>query len=217
MLDTVPLIFSQEQAQINEELNGKDLLVIFDGTTRFGEVMAIVVRFISSDWQTQQRLIHFQLIVQSMSGEQVARELITALSIQYSISSSSLLAAMLVVSGATVSTVRDQAMSANRKRSYDAAFKLAAVEDAEKTTNRVAARKLRVDERRIREWRQKKSDLVKIPSKKKRLEGGGRKASLPEMEEVVAWIEGCRAKNFRVTRVSVRRKVAEITQAQGKA
>ena len=27
-------------------------------------------------------------------------------------------------------------MSANRKRSYDAAFKLAAVEDAEKTTNR---------------------------------------------------------------------------------
>ena len=94
-------------------------------------------------------------------------------------------------------------MSANRKRSYDA-FKLVAVEDAEKT-NRAAARKFRVDERRIREWRQK-SDLVKIPSKKKRLEGGGRKAALPEMEEVVAWIEGCRAKNFRVTRASVRRK-----------
>ena len=57
-------------------------------------------------------------------------------------------------------------MSANQKRSYDAAFKLAAVEDAEKTTNRAAARTFRVDERRIREWRQKKSDLVKIPSKK---------------------------------------------------
>ena len=39
----------------------------------------------------------------------------------------------------------------------------------------------------------------------KRLEGEGRKAALPEMEEVVAWIEGCRAKNFRVTRAFCRR------------
>ena len=39
----------------------------------------------------------------------------------------------------------------------------------------------------------------------KRLEGEERKAALPEMEEVVAWIEGCRAKNFRVTRAFCRR------------
>ena len=68
--------------------------MIFDGTTRLGEAMAIVVRLISSDWQIQQQLIRFQLIAQSMSGEQVARELITTLSTQYSISSTSLLAAM---------------------------------------------------------------------------------------------------------------------------
>jgi len=49
MSDIVPLIFSQEQAQIKEELNGKDLLVIFDGTTHLCEAMAIVVQFISSD------------------------------------------------------------------------------------------------------------------------------------------------------------------------
>ena len=67
-------------------------------------------------------------------------------------------------------------------------------------TDQAVAKMFRVDERRIREWRQKKSNLVKIPSKKKRLEGEGRKAALPEMEEVVAWIEGCRVKNFRVTR-----------------
>ena len=45
-----------------------------------------------------------------------------------------------------------------RKRSYDAAFKLEAVEDAEKISNRVAARKFRVDERRIRDWRQRSSE-----------------------------------------------------------
>jgi len=42
-------------------------------------------------------------------------------------------------------------MSANRKRSYDAALKLAAAEDVEKTTKRAAARMFRVEERRIRE------------------------------------------------------------------
>ena len=38
--DIVPFIFSQEQARIKEEINGKDLSVIFDGTTRLGEAMA---------------------------------------------------------------------------------------------------------------------------------------------------------------------------------
>ena len=94
MSDIVPFISSQEQALIKEELAGRDLSVIFDGTTRLGEAMAILVRFIDSNWQIQQRLIRFQLLAQSMTGEQVARELIMALSTQYSVSSSSLLASM---------------------------------------------------------------------------------------------------------------------------
>ena len=55
---------------------------------------------------------------------------------------------------------------------------------------------------------------MKVPSKKKRLEGGGRKAALSKIEEVLAWIEGCRAKNFGITRVSVRKKAADLAQAQ---
>ena len=74
--------FSQEQARIKEDINGKDLS---DGTTRLGEAMAIVVRFINSEWKIQQRLIRFQLIAHSMKGEEVARELISVL---YSIGSS---------------------------------------------------------------------------------------------------------------------------------
>ena len=58
-VDIVPLIFSQEQAQIKAELNGKDLSVIFDGTTRLGKAMAIVVRFISPDWQFSSNLFIF--------------------------------------------------------------------------------------------------------------------------------------------------------------
>ena len=88
------VISSQEQAKIKEELCGKDISVIFDGTTRMGEAMGIVVRYVSSEWKIEQRLVRLQLLAQSMSGEEVARELIATLSVSYSINPTSLLATM---------------------------------------------------------------------------------------------------------------------------
>lgn len=104
----------------------------------------------------------------------------------------------------------------SKKRSYEAAFKLTVVDSAEKTTNRAAARKFGVDERRVREWRKNKAGLQDLPKKKRRLEGGGRKAFYPEMEdEILAWIEGCREKNLRVSRSSVQKRAVEVASAQG--
>ena len=68
--------------------------VIFDGTTRLGEALAIVVRFVSDEWSLEQRLVKLQLLTKSMSGEEIARELINVLSVGYSIDSSRLLACM---------------------------------------------------------------------------------------------------------------------------
>ena len=73
---------------------GKSVSVIFDGTTRLGEVMAIVIRFVDDSFVIQQRLIRLQLLVKSMTGEEIARELINTLSAQYSIGSDLLVAAM---------------------------------------------------------------------------------------------------------------------------
>ena len=72
-----------------------------------------------------------------------------------------------------------------------------------------------MDEWRIREMRQQKGYLEKLPINKKRLEGGGRKVALPTMEELGEWIEGSRAKNLRITRASVQRQAAEIAKTQG--
>ena len=49
MSDLVPLIISQEQADVKRELSGRPVSVIFDGTTRLGEAMAIVVRFVDDE------------------------------------------------------------------------------------------------------------------------------------------------------------------------
>ena len=75
MLDLVLFIRSQIQDQIKAEVNGKYVSVNFDGTTRLGEAISIVLRFIS-DGKIKQRLIKFQILVETMKGEEIAQEVI---------------------------------------------------------------------------------------------------------------------------------------------
>ena len=42
MFDLVPFILKREEEQIHEEITNKHLSVIFDGTSRLGEAMAIL-------------------------------------------------------------------------------------------------------------------------------------------------------------------------------
>lgn len=50
--------------------------------------MAIIVYFV------QQRLIHVQLLAKSLSGEEIAGELISVLQVHYKVSASALISAM---------------------------------------------------------------------------------------------------------------------------
>ena len=90
MSDHIPFILKEEQATIKKELTDKYTSVIFDGTTRLGEAMAVVVRFVSNEWTLEQRLINLQMLAKSMKGEEIARELIHLLSTEYAIDSSHL-------------------------------------------------------------------------------------------------------------------------------
>ena len=94
MADIIPFIFAQEQDLIKQELSGKYLSVVFDGTTRFGEAMAIIVRYVDSEWCIQQRLIRLQLLEKSMTGEEIARVLVDTLSREYAVPPGYLLACM---------------------------------------------------------------------------------------------------------------------------
>ena len=67
--------------------------VIFDGTTRLGEALA-VLRFISSNFTIKQHLIRLQLLAKSLCGEEIARELVSVLSVGYGIKPGLLLSAM---------------------------------------------------------------------------------------------------------------------------
>ena len=50
MSDLVTLVVSQEQADIKSEVSGRQVSVVFDGTTRLGEAMAIVGRYIDDSF-----------------------------------------------------------------------------------------------------------------------------------------------------------------------
>ena len=94
MADLIPFVLSQEQESIKKEISNKYLSVIFDGTTRLGEAMAIVMRYIDDEWSIQQRLICLKLLQKSMTGEEIAQVVMDTLSREYGIFPNRLLACM---------------------------------------------------------------------------------------------------------------------------
>ena len=94
MSDFIPFIHQQEQKKVKNELEGRKVSVIFDGTTRLGEAMVIIIRFIDAQWVIQQRLVRMQLLAKSLTGEQIARELLFVLQAQYGVATDSLVATM---------------------------------------------------------------------------------------------------------------------------
>ncbi len=73
MRDLVPFIHQQEQDNLKTELKGRDLSITFDGTSRLGEVLAVVVLFVYN-WTIQERLVRLKFLTKSMNGEELARE-----------------------------------------------------------------------------------------------------------------------------------------------
>ena len=94
MRQPIPFVKKEEEEKIEGEISGSNVAVIFDGTTRLGETLAIVIRFVTADWEIKQRLVRLQLIAKSLKGEELARELIMTLAQHYNVQNNNLCAAM---------------------------------------------------------------------------------------------------------------------------
>ena len=80
--------------KIKEDIAGKNVAIIFDGTTHVCEAFAIVIHYIDRNWVIQQRVCRLMLLAKSITGEECARQLVTAISTELSISPELLVAAM---------------------------------------------------------------------------------------------------------------------------
>ena len=92
MSNFISFILKEEQKLLCKEIENKHISVTFDGTTRHGEAMVIVVCFVSNEWELEQQLLQFHILSKCMTGEEIAHELITALLTKFGISSDLLLA-----------------------------------------------------------------------------------------------------------------------------
>ena len=72
----------------------KDVLVIFDGSTRKGEEIAVVVCFIDDAWNITQHLIRGDICSKSVNSKGLARVLNETLCVEHGLRGRSLLAAM---------------------------------------------------------------------------------------------------------------------------
>lgn len=52
--DYIPVVHKRENLEIREKIQGEDVAVTFDGTTRLGEALAIVIRFCKG-WKVQHK------------------------------------------------------------------------------------------------------------------------------------------------------------------
>lgn len=97
-----------------------------------------------------------------------------------------------------------------KNRSFSMSFKRDAIAFAEKTSNRSAARKFKVDGKRIREWRQNKELIIEACEngiEKHRLRGAGRKVAHQAMEEeLIRWYQEQKSNGLLVSRRSVMEK-----------
>ena len=58
----------------------KEAFVIFDGTARLGEALAVIVRYVPEDFQPTQRLIRLDILAKALKkGEELAQRLMSCL------------------------------------------------------------------------------------------------------------------------------------------
>lgn len=100
-MDMIPLVLQEEHTRVKGEIQGKPVVVIFDGMTGLGEVLVLVVRFFDG-WAVKQRLVSVQFLQKTLNGEELARQIISVLSVSLDIESGRLLAA--IRDGASVNT-----------------------------------------------------------------------------------------------------------------
>ena len=87
----MPFIHNQEVGSIKEQIKGKQVLVIFDGTTHVCEALIILV---DEEFDIKQRVVRHMLLAKSLTGEEVAHQLIVCLSTELGIAPDKLLACM---------------------------------------------------------------------------------------------------------------------------
>ena len=105
-----PFVLETEKERIGKEIKEAEFVsTIFDGSTQQGEALVVLIRFISPEFEIKQFLGRFHILSKSLTGEQLAREIITTLSTDLRLPERKVIAAIqdgASVNGAALNRVR---------------------------------------------------------------------------------------------------------------
>ena len=90
----IPFILQEELSRIRKEILHRPLSIIFDGTTHVCEAFVIVLRYLTDDWELKQCVGRLKLLAKSMTGDEVAQQIIVVLSTELGIAPHYIVAAM---------------------------------------------------------------------------------------------------------------------------
>ncbi len=90
----IPFILQDEMSKLKKDIRGKNVAIIYDGTTHVCEAFVIVLRYVDDDWVIKQRVCRLMLLAKSITGEELARQLIPVVATELSIAPNMVLAAM---------------------------------------------------------------------------------------------------------------------------
>ena len=77
-------MLENEKDKLKKELKDvKEASVIFDGTARLGEALAVIVRYVQENFQPTQRLIRLDILAKALKGEELAQRLNSCLAVDY--------------------------------------------------------------------------------------------------------------------------------------
>ena len=92
--EQIPPILCDERRRISEVIAQKPVSLIYDGTAHMAKAVVVMLRFVDDHWTIQQRVAQLMLLAKSVTGEELAREIISILSTQLQIQQHRLLASM---------------------------------------------------------------------------------------------------------------------------
>ena len=90
----ITFIHQEELSRIKQEILNQPLSIIFDGTTHVCEAYVVVLRYLTDDWELKQCVGLLKLLAKTMTGEEIAQQIIVILSTEFGISSNLIVAAM---------------------------------------------------------------------------------------------------------------------------
>ena len=90
----IPFIHQEELSRIKQEILNQPLFIIFDGTTHVCEAFVVVLRYLTDDRELKQCVGQLKLLAKTMTGEEIAQQIIVILSTEFGISSNLIVAAM---------------------------------------------------------------------------------------------------------------------------